>query len=71
MGAGACVTIHVNTYYISLLPLQFFSQSQVTALMIASYHGSVEAVKELLSSGAAVDMQDEVHHFWLGTTTSN
>jgi len=36
--------------------------------MAASYNGSVEVVKQLLSSGAAVDMQDKVHHLQLVTT---
>ena len=28
--------------------------------MFASYHGNVDVVKQLLSSGAAVDMQEKV-----------
>ena len=35
-------------------------QNQDTALTIASYHGKVEVVKELLAAGAHTDLQANV-----------
>ena len=37
-------------------------QNGWTALMWASFNGKADAVRELLSGGAKVDMQDEVRH---------
>ena len=39
-------------------------QDQDTALTIASYHGKIEIVKELLTAGALTDIQDDVCHIY-------
>ena len=47
--------------FIRLSPLP---QVQDTALTIASYHGKIEVVKELLTVGALTDIQDDVCHIY-------
>ena len=44
------------------LSLPFLTQKDNTPLIVASHVGNVEVVKELLSSGATVDMQNKVHY---------
>ena len=51
--------VHVATYVVSSLP-----QDQDTALTIASYHGKIQVVKELLAAGALTDIQDNVCHMY-------
>ena len=37
-------------------------QRGLTALIVASVNGETEVVRQLLSGGAQVDLQDEVRH---------
>ena len=37
-------------------------QNDMTALMVASHEGETEVVRELLSGGAQLDLQDMVRH---------
>ena len=47
-----------------LLWLSSLPQDQDTALTIASYHGKIEVVKQLLAAGALTDIQAYVCHIY-------
>ena len=56
---AACVSVVMFTPVIILV---FSPQEGQTALMLASDSGHIDVVQLLLSSGAQVDLQDEVRH---------
>ena len=53
------LTQHSASQPLYVITLSFL-QSQITVLMVASYNGKIEVMKELLAAGALTDIQDNV-----------
>ena len=52
--------LHYYLYTAICINIVSSTQDQITVLMVASYNGKIEVVKELLAAGAHTDIQDNV-----------